>query len=103
MASWEAVDTVPSGETLHAVAFALGATPEEACALACARGVPSGRLPDAPYTDFTALRVDLGPRLGQDTPPELREVVALGLQSELWTRAAKDARWDAPLASSPGP
>ena len=95
VARWESGDAIPSGENLHASAFALGASPEEAVALACAQGVPSGRLPDAPFGSLHAMNLGIGPHLPRGP---LHEVMSLGLEAELWPRAARDGRWDAMLA-----
>ena len=96
VARWESGDAVPSGATLHTVAFALGASAEEAVALACAQGGSSGTLPGEPpaHIDFD----DPFSMQWRNAPAHLREIVHLGMEAELWPRAVRDPRWDALLA-----
>lgn len=94
VARWEAGEDAPSRTTIHAVAHALGASFEETVALDCAQGRASGRLPDAPYADFDEMNHHLGELSAGGV---LSEVVLLGLEAELWPRAARDARWDVSL------
>lgn len=96
VARWESADLVPSGEALHAVGFALGASVEETVALACAEGRPSGRLPDAPPAPDRYWRV----LPSRDSA--VFEVAALGLEAELWARAVRDAQWDPWLGKALG-
>ena len=95
IARWESGDTVPSGATLHTVAYALGASPEEGVALVCTQGVSSGTLPDAPFGSLEAMNLGFATRLPRGP---LHEVMSLGLEAELWPRAVRDARWDPALA-----
>ena len=95
VARWESGDTVPSGATLHTVAHALGASPEEGVALVCTQGVASGMLPDAPFGSLEAMNLGFAARLSRGP---LYEVMSLGLEAELWPRAVRDARWDPALA-----
>lgn len=90
VAHWEAGDAVPPAATLHAVGFALGATVEETLALASAQGGGQSGLPD----DIEAAHHHLQ---CVKAAPDLRELVSLGQEAELWRRAALDARWDACL------
>ena len=95
VARWESGDIAPTQATLHAAGFALGASAEEAVALACARGEHSGGLPEAPFETLEATNLGLNPRLPRGP---LHEVVSLGLEAELWAHAARDARWEPMLA-----
>ena len=99
VARWESGDAVPSGGNLHAAAFALGASPEEAVALASARGEASGDLHDGLLDDREAMHRCLERRT---TSGPLWEVALLGLEAELWPCAARDPRWDATLAGMVG-
>ena len=96
VAHWESGDSAPSGETVHRIGYALGATVEETVALACATGGSSGRLPEkAPEenpVDFYIYHL----------PHCLKEVVSLGFEAEMWPRAARDSRWDPWLCNTIG-
>lgn len=86
IARWESGDLVPSPEALHSVAFALGASVDEAVALAQAQGEETSLVP------WSGGEFDL--TLGYPQGHPLTEVVALGLEAELWHRATLDPIWE---------
>ncbi len=89
---WEAGDDAPSSETLHALGFALGASPEETLALGSAAGQGAGGLAEDP--EAVTQQIWAGP-----THHSLRELLLLGWEAELVRRAAQNPRWDIALAS----
>ena len=91
VARWESGELVPSPKTLHAVGFALGASAEETVALAQAQGASTA------LVEWTGGDFDLCLGLPEGHP--ITEVVALGLEAELWRRAAHDARWEPSLCA----
>lgn len=89
LAKWESGGSRPSKETVHALAFALGASVEEAVALAATQ-----------ETETPAVPSDLDEALAMPGAPlPLAQVVSLGREAEVWRRAAKDRRWELVLAS----
>jgi len=86
IARWESGDLVPSPEALHSVAFALGASVDEAVALAQAQGEETNLVP------WSGGEFDL--TLGYPQGHPLTEVVALGLEAELWHKATLDPIWE---------
>jgi transcriptional regulator with XRE-family HTH domain len=83
LARWESGDSTPSTERLHDLLFALDASVEEALALMSVktREAASGGLED------TERRI----RTAADLPLPLRNAVLLGIESELWWHATRDA------------
>ncbi len=92
-ARWEGGGDVPDASTLHAAAFALGASPEEATALTLVQG-GAGRTPANPEA---AIRRSIDARWWEDS---LHEVVQLGIEADAWWRATLDPRWDAVATSA---
>lgn len=89
VARWESGDLVPSAETLHAVGYVLGASADEVVALAQTQGST---------TDLTPwLEGEFDQTLGFPEGHPLTEIVALGLEAELWRRAVQDPQWEAHL------
>lgn len=82
LARWEAGESTPSAEALHRVLFALEASADEALALMSAerREPAEGDLGDA----FRRIH------RAADAPLALRDVLLLGIESELWWLAAHD-------------
>ncbi|RYG21580.1 transcriptional regulator, partial [bacterium] len=89
---WESGDDVPSAESLHALGFALGASPEETLALASAVGHGITDLSDDPEAAIAQIWAG-------NHYHSLRGLILLGWEAELVRRAARDRRWDIPLAS----
>lgn len=95
VARWEAGDDCPDPATLHAVLFALRAAPEEVAAVTATSGGGVIGLPDDPQEAAIEIAT-------HHPPPELREIVAMGFEAELWRRASRDARWDSLLGERIG-
>ena len=76
---WESGESLPSAEALHAALFALGASPEEALALMSVERRQE-------------MEGDVRHRLhlAKSAPLALRDVLLLGVESELWWRAVRD-------------
>ncbi len=91
VARWESGALTPSAQTLHAVGFALGASAEETVALAQTQGAETP-IPER----FEEAHQSFIWRLQSHA---LTEVMALGLEAELWRRAVRDPRWEAHLCS----
>ncbi len=93
VARWEGGDDAPDAATLHAVLFALGASPEEAVALAVTQGAPA----ESPATPEAAIVASIAAREGQES---LHEIVQLGIEADAWRRSMRDPRWDAAVTSA---
>lgn len=89
---WEVGDLTPSTEAIHALAFALGASVEEALALASVSGGGQKDFPKDP-DDFVEFEWE------RTVPRQLQEVTLLGWEAELWRRSTKDPRWEPCLVS----
>lgn len=87
VAKWESGDSVPSAATVHALGFALGATPEETIALSRFQGGAPLEWTDP---EDTVRRLDLL----LATAGDLHETMVCGYEAEAWRRAARDPRWD---------
>lgn len=79
VAKWESGSVRPDPEGTHSICFALGASAEEVTALSCARGADR----ETPSRDRAMFRS------GQP-PPDLREVILLGMEADCWWAATKD-------------
>ena len=91
LAKWEGGGATPAEETLDRLFAALRATPEETAALHAVRHGPAAPLDDP----LERLRVATYER-----PVALRDVLLLGLEAELWSRAMREPALDAPLAQA---
>ena len=91
LAKWEAGDARPAPETLERTLALLNATPEEADALRRVASIDGG----AARTPDVVRRLD---EIVHHRPLPLRDVLLLGLESELWSRAMREPAADAALA-----
>lgn len=92
VAKWESGDSAPPASALHHAAFALGAAPEEALALASVRGEAD---PFEGEGDPEAVVLALDSALHGGSP--LFGALAAAYEAEAWRRAARDPRWDPAL------
>lgn len=88
VAKWESGDSAPSASSLHHVAFALRAAPEEALALASAQGNAD------PFREGTDPETALGVVAGLNCGNALFDALAAAYEAEAWRRATRDPRWD---------
>lgn len=92
-ARWEGGGDVPGADALHAAAFALGASPEEAVALSFAQGGAG----EGAATPEEAVHASIAVRMEQQS---LHEALQLGIEADAWRRSLRDPRWDVAVTSA---